>query len=90
MKFGKAVAVVAGGTVAAGALFIGVSLAMEQTSTSRSTVVKVELTPTELRCPPTEPPNATAGKPSVLMRLCGVPMNSEGIRRLVVPPSEGG
>ncbi|MEV6233237.1 hypothetical protein AB0L88_35760 [Saccharopolyspora shandongensis] len=87
MGFGKAVVIVAGGTVAAGALLIGVSLAMERGQpTERTTVVKVEeptVTLRDLRCPPT----FEAGEPREFTQLCGLPMNRD-IERLIVPPEK--
>ncbi|MEU5844681.1 hypothetical protein [Saccharopolyspora shandongensis] len=87
MRFGKAVVIVAGGTVAAGALLIGLSLALEWGQpTGRTTVVKVEeptMTLRDLRCPPT----SEAGGPPEFTQLCGLPMNRD-IERLIVPPEK--
>lgn len=91
MKFGKAVAAVAGATMAAGALLIGVSLAMEGTGPAeRSTVVKVGEPTVRLsvvRCPPTVLPTRVEGGSTMVMPLCSAPVDPEGIPRLVLPPS---
>ncbi|MGI8308401.1 hypothetical protein [Saccharopolyspora hattusasensis] len=94
LKLGKAVAVVTGGTVAAGALLIGVSLATEGTGpTERSTVVKLDEPIAQLsavRCPSTVLPTRMEGGSTMVIPLCAAPVDPEGIRHLVVPPSDGG
>ncbi|MEV5542819.1 hypothetical protein AB0L13_38955 [Saccharopolyspora shandongensis] len=91
MKFGKAVAAVTGVTVAAGALLIGVSLAIEGTGpTQRSTVVKVGEPTAQLsavQCPPTVQPTRMEGGSTMVMPLCSAPVNPEGIPHLVLPPA---